>query len=261
MSTDKQAVTDDAILNGRLCLLQPKRGHRFGHDAVLLAASVAARSGDRAVEFGSGVGAASLALLARVPGIAVTMIENDPVLADLASQNIIRNGFSASARVIVADAGAPAQFSSHDLAGGSADLVFMNPPFNDATRPSPDALKRSAHIAPRGLLAGWIAAATHLLRAGGTLTGIWRADARTDVLDAIATDFGSILVLPVHGKDGEPAIRVVISAIKGASAWLTELAPLVLNDKTGRPTPDAEAAMRDLVPLPPAVNRRGDGST
>lgn len=261
MPADKQALTDDAILNGRLRLLQPERGHRFGHDAILLAASVAARPGDRAVEFGSGVGAASLALLARVPAVTVTMIEIDPFLADLASQNIIRNGFSASARVVVADAGVPAQFSSHDLADGSADLVFMNPPFNDATRPSPDVLKRSAHVAPRGLLAGWIAAATHLLRAGGTLTGIWRADARTDVLDAIATDFGSILVLPVHGKDGEPPIRVVVSAIKGAGAWLTELAPLILNDKTGHPTPDAEAAMRDLVPLPPAVNRRVDGST
>jgi tRNA1(Val) A37 N6-methylase TrmN6 len=261
MSIDKQAVTDDAILNGRLRLLQPKRGHRFGHDAVLLAASVAARAGDHAVEFGSGVGTASLALLTRVPGVTVTMVEIDPFLADLAAQNIARNGFSASARMIVVDAGAPAEFSAHGLAAGSADHVFMNPPFNDETRPSPDAMKRSAHVAPRGLLTVWIAAATQLLRAGGTLTGIWRAEARTDVLNALAADFGSILVLPVHGKDGEPAIRVVVSAIKGAGAWLTELAPLVLNDKASHPTPDAEAVMRNLVPLPPAINRRGGGST
>lgn len=261
MPDDKPAVTDDAILNGRLRLLQPKRGHRFGHDAVLLAASVAARPGDRAIEFGSGVGTASLALLTRVLGVTVTMVEIDPALAELAAQNIARNGFSASARVIVADAGAPAEFSAHGLAAGSADHVFMNPPFNDETRPSPDAMKRSAHVAPRGLLTVWIVAATALLRTGGTLTGIWRADARSDVLNALAADFGSILVLPVHGKDGEPAIRVIVSAIKGERPWLTELAPLVLNDKESRPTSEAEAVMRNLVPLPPAINRRGDGAT
>jgi tRNA1(Val) A37 N6-methylase TrmN6 len=254
MPADNPSITDDAMLGGRLRLLQPTRGHRFGHDAVLLAASVAARPGDRAVEFGSGVGAASLALLARVPGISVTMIEIDPALAELAAQNIVRNNYANSARVVAADV------TAHDLAPGSADHVFMNPPFNDATRPSPDALKRSAHVASPTLLPGWIAAAVRLLRAGGTLTGIWRVDTRADVLNALAAEFGSILVLPVHGKDGEPPIRVIVSAIKAAPAWLTELAPLVLNDKAGRPTPDAEAVMRDLVPLPPAINRRGDGS-
>jgi tRNA1(Val) A37 N6-methylase TrmN6 len=260
MHADDPAITDDAMLDGRLRLLQPKRGHRFGHDAVLLAASVAARSGDQAVEFGAGVGAASLALLARVPGVTVTMIEIDPALAKLAAQNISRNRFTALARVIVSDAGALAESPAHDLTAGAVDHVFMNPPFNDATRPSPDALKRSAHVAPRGLLTDWIASATRLLRPGGTLTGIWRADARSDVLNALASDFGSILVLPVHGKDGEPAIRVIVSAIKGAPAWLTELAPFVLNNEAGHPTPDAEAVMRNLVPLPPAINRRGDAA-
>ena len=32
-------TTDDAVLGGRLRLLQPKRGHRVGHDAILLAAA------------------------------------------------------------------------------------------------------------------------------------------------------------------------------------------------------------------------------
>ena len=103
MCPDRPAVTDDAILGGRLHLLQPKRGHRFGHDAILLAACIPAKRGEHAVEFGSGVGAASLALLARVRGIAVTMIETDPALAALAAQNIARNDFTPSARVVVLD--------------------------------------------------------------------------------------------------------------------------------------------------------------
>ncbi|MGA8228610.1 MAG: methyltransferase, partial [Xanthobacteraceae bacterium] len=51
-------LSDDAVLGGRLRLLQPRRGHRFGHDAILLAAAVPAQAGDHAIELGAGVGAA-----------------------------------------------------------------------------------------------------------------------------------------------------------------------------------------------------------
>jgi tRNA1(Val) A37 N6-methylase TrmN6 len=50
--------SEDAFLGGKLRLRQPKSGHRAGHDAILLAAATSARSGDRVVEFGAGVGAA-----------------------------------------------------------------------------------------------------------------------------------------------------------------------------------------------------------
>ena len=33
-------ITEDAVLGGRLRLRQPRRGHRVGHDAILLAAAV-----------------------------------------------------------------------------------------------------------------------------------------------------------------------------------------------------------------------------
>jgi tRNA1(Val) A37 N6-methylase TrmN6 len=247
---DRPAVTDDAMLGGRLRLLQPKRGHRFGHDAVLLAASVPAKPKDRAVEFGAGVGAASLALLSRVGHVAVTMIEIDPVLASLAAENIARNGFAQSARAVVLNAGATARaFSAKGLTAGSIEHVFMNPPFNDETRPSPDRMKSRAHVASRRLLANWIAAATRLLRANGTLTIIWRADGLQSVLEALGKNYGSIAILPVHGKDGDAAIRVIVQAVKGGRAPLSLLAPLVLNGRDNRPTAQAEAIMRDATPL------------
>jgi tRNA1(Val) A37 N6-methylase TrmN6 len=250
MPTHKPALTDDAILNGRLRLLQPKRGHRFGHDAVLLAASVCAKPKDHAVEFGSGVGAASLALLARVRDIKVTLIEIDPVLADLAAQNIARNGLAPSARVVLMDAGSMARtFAAKGLAPGSADHVFMNPPFNDESRPSPDRMKKRAHVAPGKLLANWITAATRLLRAQGNLTVIWRADGLAPVLDALSKNYGAISVLPVHGKDGETAIRIIVRAVKAGRAPLTLRPSLILNDRNNRPTPEAEAVMRDLAPI------------
>src|SRR5437016_1025102 len=48
MGTDRSAgdVTEDTVLGGRLRLRQPRRGHRVGHDAILLAAAVPARAGE-----------------------------------------------------------------------------------------------------------------------------------------------------------------------------------------------------------------------
>src|SRR3974377_1616880 len=86
-------LTADAVLDGRLRLLQPRRGHRFGHDAILLAAATPARSGDRIADLGAGVGAAGLALASRVPGTRVTLVEIDARLAALAQENAGRNGF------------------------------------------------------------------------------------------------------------------------------------------------------------------------
>ena len=69
MAADDAATTLDAVLGGRLSLRQPRRGHRFGHDAILLAAATDARSGQHAVELGAGVGAAGLALAKRIDGL------------------------------------------------------------------------------------------------------------------------------------------------------------------------------------------------
>jgi tRNA1(Val) A37 N6-methylase TrmN6 len=237
-------LTDDGILNGRLRLLQPKRGHRFGHDAILLAAAVPARTGECVAEFGSGVGAGSLALLARVPGIDATLFEIDPALRMLAHENIARNGFADRARAILQDViSLPAT--------GPFDRVFMNPPFNDARhQPSPDPGRRQAHAAGPSLLPQWIDSARACLRMQGTITLIWRAEQLADVLRALAAGFGAVSVLPVHPAPGRPAVRVIVTAEKGRDAPMRMLPPLTLNDDELRPSPEAEAILRQGAALP-----------
>ena len=92
MSEAALEYTEDAFLGGQLMLRQPKAGHRAGHDALLLAASCRARPDERVVEFGAGVGAASLALARRVGGLDLTLVEIDPALAALARDNAEANG-------------------------------------------------------------------------------------------------------------------------------------------------------------------------
>lgn len=237
-------ITDDGILNGRLRLLQPRRGHRFGHDAILLAAAVPAHSGDRVAEFGAGVGAASLALLARVPGIDATLFEIDPVLCALAQENIVRNGFADCARAAEQDVTAP-------LKAAAFDHALMNPPFNDSRRqPSPDAPRRLAHAAGPDLLTRWIDSAHAVLRDRGTVTLIWRAEGLADVLQALEAGFGNASVVPVHPAPGRPAIRVIVTAEKGGRTPVRVLPPLVLNDDALRPSAAAEAVLRQGAALP-----------
>ena len=62
MAADLSLITEDAVLGGRLRLRQPKRGHRVGHDAILLAAATGVRAGEQVVDLGAGIGSAGLAL-------------------------------------------------------------------------------------------------------------------------------------------------------------------------------------------------------
>jgi tRNA1(Val) A37 N6-methylase TrmN6 len=246
-------VTEDAVLGGRLVLRQPLRGHRVGHDAILLAAATGAAAGERAVELGAGVGAAGLALALRVPGLALTLVEIDPALAALAADNIRRNRLDDRVRAVVLDATAPPRaFAAASLPPGCAACVLMNPPFNDRARrnASPDPARRLAHVASPGGIAPWLRAAARLLGPRGRLTLIWRADGLADVLAALARGFGAMTVQPVHPRSDAPAIRVLVRAVKGSRAPLALLPPLILADADGRPSAQADAVLRHGAALP-----------
>jgi tRNA1(Val) A37 N6-methylase TrmN6 len=258
-------VTDDAVLGGRLRLLQPRGGHRFGHDAILLAAATRARSGDRIADLGAGVGTAGLAVAARVPGTQVKLVEISASLATLAALNAARNQLVDRVNAVALDVGASAaDYAAAGLPAASCDAVLMNPPFNDPARhkPSQDARRRSAHdLAPASLVT-WIDAASRLLRRGGALTVIFRAEGLTDLLGALSARFGAIAVLPIHGKPGGNAVRIVVGAVKGSGAPLSILPGLVLAAEDGKPTAAAEAVLRhgaDLALFTPPQESDGTG--
>src|SRR4030088_3039664 len=203
LMTDPGEFTEDAFLGGRLRLRQPKSGHRAGHDAMLLAAATSARAGDRGVDFGAGVGANALS----------NGLPADVILLDVASS---------------AD-----RFAAAGLSADSVDVVLMNPPFNDPARhrASPDKTREIAHVAKPATLESWLHAARRILKSGGVLTLIWRADGLGEVLAALDRGFGSLAILPVHGNPATPAIRVLIRAVKGGKKPTEMQAALMLNDE------------------------------
>ncbi len=246
MGVEHADVTEDAVLGGRLVLRQPRKGHRVGHDAILLAAACSARPRERLIELGAGVGAAGLAVARRVNDLALTLIEIDPALATLARDNAERNGLAERTRVVCLDVTASQEaFAAAGISADAADHVLMNPPFNAAHNPSPDSGRRLAHVGTLETPRLWVDTAAWLLRPAGVLTLIWRADALDAVLTALADDFGGIGILPIHPKPAAPAIRVLVRAAKQSRAPLALLPGLVLRNGDGQPTTAAEAILRE----------------
>lgn len=244
-AVEAAAISEDAVLGGRLVLRQPLKGHRVGHDAIVLAAACSASPGDHLIDLGAGVGAVGLAVARRVDRLSVTLVEIDPELAALARENILRNALSERARAVCLDvAASPAAFAAAQLPPGSADEVVMNPPFHAAHNPSPDRGRRLAHSAADDTLPRWLGTAARLLRPDGMLTMIWRADGLAHVLAALTPGFGAVTVLPVHPKADAPAIRVLVRAAKSSRAPLSLLPGFILADAAGRPTAEADEVLR-----------------
>jgi tRNA1(Val) A37 N6-methylase TrmN6 len=250
--------TEDAFLGGQLRLRQPKSGHRAGHDAMLLAAATPVGPGDRVVDFGAGIGAAGLAVAKRTngfnPGIKLVLVEIDAALARLARDNAASNAIPAEVVVLDITSGAEA-FAAVGLAPDSADVVLMNPPFNDSARhrASPDKAREIAHVATASTLQDWVHAARRMLKSGGVLSLIWRADGLSDVLAALDRGFGSLAILPVHADVRAPAIRVLIRAIKGGKAPTQLQAALLLNDESGVPNKQVQEILMGRTALPLAT--------
>ncbi|WP_420561093.1 tRNA1(Val) (adenine(37)-N6)-methyltransferase [Tepidicaulis sp.] len=240
-------LTDDGFLGERLKILQPAKGHRSGLDAVMLAASVPAIHGERALDVGCGAGVAALCLARRVQGLEVRGIDIQAGLVALAGENAARNGLEERARFIEADVAAPrGALSEKDCPPHSFDHVMANPPFYapGTTWTPPDAGKSTAHIAEGADLALWVDFCCAMARPKGTVSFIHRADALGGLLGAIGTKLGGLVIYPLWPAPGKAARRLLVQGIKGSRAPLAMLPGLVLHGEEGGFEPEAEAVLR-----------------
>jgi tRNA1(Val) A37 N6-methylase TrmN6 len=238
------ASGEDRLLDGRVRLRQLREGYRAAIDPVLLAAAVAAEPGERVADLGCGVGAALLCLAARCPGVAVTGVERDPVLAGLARENLGLNGLAGRAMIAEGSVADP-------IPGGPFDRVMVNPPFlpPGRGRASAHLIKAAANVEDGLALDGWIAAAARALKPRGWLTLVHRADRIDEICAALRPGFGSMTLFPLWPRAGEPARRVLVQARRGGRSPAVLAAGLVLHEADGGYTEAAQAVLRDAAPL------------
>ena len=228
-----------AFLDGKVIAAHPEGGFRSGTDAVLLAAAVPAQAGQMALELGAGAGTASLCLLARVAGVALTGVESDAESVRLAHANAQTN--KTAAHFVHADIFNLASDLRRDY-----DHVFCNPPFHEGGQTSPDAARARA-LADDGTLAQWLSTGLQRTVSGGYFTAILRADRTPEALGALGQR--GLHLLPLWPRIGLPAKRVILMARKGSRAPFALLPGLVLHEADGAYTAEADAILRDGAAL------------
>jgi FkbM family methyltransferase len=249
---DALQTTDDAFLGQMLRIRQPSKGYRAGMDAVLLAATVDLKPWARAsiIDCGAGVGTVGLCVAVRCPAARVVLVEREAELVRLASENVTRNGLDDRVRVVAGDLTARGG-TALPIEADSFDVVLANPPFHDAdggTR-ARDALKQASHAMDPDQLDDWARFAARVAKPAGRVTMIHKAAALPILLDALRDRFGALCVRSVHSHVGQPAIRVIVSAIKGSRAELRILPALVLHETSGAFTPYVSRILRQGAAL------------
>lgn len=244
------AVTDDAFLGDALRILQPKAGYRAGVDAVLLAAT-AVSSVDTVLDAGAGVGVVGLCVARRLPDARVTLLEREGELVATARENVARNLLGDRVCVVQGDIVGSAALLRDSVPDESFAAVLANPPFYLDGRGTVAAtsLKAVSHSMDVGDLDQWARFAARVVRPGGTFTMVHTADALSRLLGAFGQRFGAIKIKPVYARTGEPAIRVIVSGVKGSRAPLQIRDGLILHGMGNDFRPEVAAILRDGAPL------------
>ena len=233
----EQALTEDALLGGRVKLMQPARGYRVAVDAVLLAAAVDAGPDARILDLGAGVGAVGLCIAARLPGCTILGVELQATLAGLAARNAALNGMEARVHTLLHDLASPLPLDC-----GPFDRVVTNPPYLAAAvaDPSPNASKALATVESSADLARWLSVATGAVKSAGSLFVIHRSDRLEELVDLLARlGWGDVTV-----KRLPPAARILVRARRADRPTRHDAPPLTLHRPDGRYTDEAEAILR-----------------
>jgi len=237
-------LSQDSFLNGRITLFQPERGYRAAIDPVFLAAGIPACPSDKVLEIGSGTGAASLCLAARVPKIEVIGLELQLDLVDLATKSVELNSLNHTISFLQGDLLSPPKCISEFL----FDHVMANPPHlkNQSVISSPNLQKEIAYVEGEAALTDWIKFALQNVRVGGTVTFLHRYDRRDEVVSGLEESAGGIIVFPLWPKiRGKGAKRAIVQGRKGIRGKTKLANGIVLYDDKGIFSTEANRILRE----------------
>ena len=222
----------DKLLKENLSIIQNEDVFSFSTDALLLAHFTQLRAKDKIMDLCSGNGVIPL-LLSHRTATAIEAVEIQEVLVDMAVRTIRYNDLASQIKMHhmdlkdVGNTFLPSQF----------DVVTCNPPYFRENQ-SYQHLKEAHRIARHEVLCTFmdcVRAANHLLKQGGKMVIVQRADRLADVI--VDMRMGGIepkRLIPIYSKKSKAqAITVIVEGIKGGKPGLKIQPPFYIYDEDG----------------------------
>lgn len=220
--------TLDTFFDGKLQIIQKKKGYRFSIDAVLLSQFIRIRKNERVIDLGTGCGILPLILAHTSQAHSFVGIEIQEGLVECAKKNVALNHLEDRVSILNQDVRELKKIFSP----GSFDVAISNPPYRKyrTGRINPSSEKAIARHEIKGTLEDLISVISYLLPVKGRsylIFPVWRT---IDLLVALRSQHLEPKRMQfVHPFTGEEAKFILIESIKGSGAELKLMPPLILH--------------------------------
>ena len=164
-------------------IIQPKKGHRFTTDAILLARLSTPKKYASVLELGTGCGIVSIILSKRIPSLRITAVEIQEEMAKLAERNVKLNDMEHSISVLNRDI----KELPKVLPSAHFDYIITNPPYRPPAsgRTSPDRKRAISNHEFSVTINDIMKVSQHLLKVRGRISLIYTADRLVDLFSAM----------------------------------------------------------------------------
>lgn len=225
---------------GGLKIIQDKNEYRFTSDAVLLANTVKAKSGDTVVDFGTGSGIIAILVAYKKKPKQVIAVEIQPQLADMAKRSVDFNGMSDTITVV----NDSLQNFADNFAGAKADVVVCNPPYiklGGGETQEKQNLKICRHEVAVNLDEICMAAGK-ILKNGGKFFMVHKAERCAEIF-LLMQKYGICPkeITEVRAREGDAPYLVIVCGAKEGKQGLKWNKPITVYDKDGVFTPTIAA--------------------
>ena len=241
----KDVTRDSISLRGAgiVQITQPKKGHRFTLDSILLADFCRIKPDERVLEPGAGTGIISILLARKIPKATFFAVEVQPDAARLCRQNVLKNELDDHVIVLERDI----RQLPPSVLPKTFEAIVANPPYTKlgTGRKSPGPERQTARQDQSAGLEAWLDL-HYSLKNKGRYFIVFPANRVAELTSLMRSrklePKRARFVHPYHDK---PAALVLIEAVKSAGVGLEVMPPLIVHEQGGGYTEE----MREIYGL------------
>lgn len=222
---------DDLNRNGYK-IIQNKDKFCFGMDAVLLSGFAIVKTGEKALDLGTGTGIIPILLEAKTQGEHFSALEIQEESAEMARRSVALNGLNDKIDIITGDI----KVASQIFGGATFDVVTTNPPYmNDKHGlKNPDLPKAIARHEVLCSLEDVVREGAKVLKPGGRFYMVHRPHRLVEIVNILTTyKLEPKRIKMVHPYVDREANMVLIEAVRGGRAMVKVEKPLIVYKEPG----------------------------